>query len=174
MEIAWGIGLTVANLIWLGLTAIGLPGTWLMVIGTAVVAWIHWDGGGPPMFSVPTLVVIVVLATLGEVVEFIAGIFGSTRAGGTRWGAGGALLGGVVGGIVGTFAIPVPFFGSLIGACVGAGLGAWGFELAGGLEMDRSIRSGVGAGIGRLLGTVAKLIAGAAILIIVAVAAFWP
>ncbi|MHC4441644.1 MAG: DUF456 domain-containing protein [Planctomycetota bacterium] len=165
--------LLLLNLCWLFLVVLGLPGNWLMVLSVIVVAWWQWDSN-QPMFGMSTLVTIVVLATLSELFEFFSSIVGSKKAGGTRRGSIGAILGGILGGLAATFLIPVPLLGSLIGACVGAALGAWVLELYGGLEMSGSLQSGLGAGVGRLVGTVVKLFAGAAIWIVVAFAAFWP
>ena len=172
----WASLLVLLNGLWLGLVVLGLPGNWLMVLSTALVAWWQWEAGadGDPMFSLTPLVVIVVLAFAGEGFELLAGMYGSKKAGGTRWGSVGALIGGVIGGIVGTIFIPVPVLGSLIGACGGAGLGAWGLEFTGGRTMADSLRSGAGAGVGKLAGTLSKLAVGAAIWLVIAVAAFWP
>jgi uncharacterized protein YqgC (DUF456 family) len=167
--------LVVLNAVWLLLVALGLPGNWLMVLSALLVAWWRWDAApGQPMFGTPVLIVICGLALAGEVAEFIAGAVGSKTAGGSRRGAVGALGGAVVGGIVGTFVIPIPVLGSLLGTCGGAAIGAWGLELAGGVSVRRSLQVGVGAGVGRLVGTLAKLGVGIAIWTIVAVAAFWP
>lgn len=169
--------LTVLNAAGLLLVVLGLPGTWLMVAATLLVAWWHGDfggGSGTAMFATPVLVTIVALAAAGEITEFLAGVAGTKTAGGTRRGAIGALVGTLIGGIVGTFLIPIPVIGSLVGACAGAAIGAWGLELSGGRTMKASVRSGVGAGVGRFAGTVAKLVVGVAIWLIVAVAAFWP
>jgi hypothetical protein len=173
----WAALLMLLNTLWLGLVVLGLPGNWLMVVSTALVAWWQWEHaseGTSAMFSLTPLVVIVVLAFVGEGFELLAGVFGSKRAGGTRRGSIGALVGGLLGGVGGTIFIPAPVLGSLIGACGGAGLGAWGFELTGGRTMGDSLRSGAGAGAGKLAGTLSKLAVGAAIWLIIAVAAFWP
>ena len=161
--------LTLLNLCWLALVLIGLPGTWLMLATTALLAW--WQGD---MFSLWTLGIVLVLAIIGEVLEFFAGVVGTKRAGGSRWGAAGAIVGCIIGGIVATFLIPIPVLGTLIGACGGAALGAWLMELASGKEMRLAVRSGIGGVIGRLLGTLAKLGIGSLIWLILAVAAFWP
>ena len=169
--------LVLLNTVWLLLVIVGLPGNWLMVGGTLLVAWWRWDtvgAAGGPMFGIPVLVSICALAVVGEILEFFAGVVGSKTAGGSRRGAAGALLGALGGAVVGTFAIPVPVLGSLLGTCAGAALGAWGFELHAGRAMRASLKSGVGAGIGRLTGTVLKAIVGVMIWIVVAVAAFWP
>lgn len=165
--------LAVVNLGWLLLTAIGLPGTWLMVL-TAVVVALFQRGSDEIMFGKAVLIAVVALAVLGEIIEFAAGLAGSKRAGGTRWGAIGALGGTVIGGIVGTVTIPLPLLGSLLGACIGAALGAVAMELYGGGQLKAAVRSGVGAGIGRFWGTVAKISVGAAMWLILTIAAFWP
>jgi len=167
----WAVLLTVVNFVWLLLVLVLMPGTWLMVVTTCLVAWWQWEKG---MFSIPTLVVIVVLAAAGEVVEFFSGQMGSKKAGGTRWGCAGALLGAFVGTLVGTVVIPVPIVGSLVGLGGGACLGAWGLEMLGGRPVKEAAKVGAGAGVGQLLGTVSKFGIGLAIWIVVTVAAFWP
>jgi len=173
----WATLLILLNTAWLATVVVGLPGTWLIVVSTALVAW--WQrgdaaAGDEGMFSIATLVAIIVLAAVAELVEFLTGVVGSKRAGGTRWGSVGALVGGLAGAIAATFLIPIPVLGSLIGACGGACLGAWGLELVGGRRIKESVNVGVGAGVGTLVGRVAKLIAGVVIWVIVAIAAFWP
>ncbi len=171
MIYVWAIALLLLNTVWLALVLVGLPGTWLMVACTILVAWWHWDAG---MFHLWTLVAIVFLAALGELLEFVAGAAGAKRFGGTKWGAAGALVGSMVGGIIGTFAIPIPVIGSLLGACLGAAAGAILLELQSGQSFQVSFNSGTGAGIGRFVGTVLKFGDGVVIWLVVAVAAFWP
>lgn len=171
MMYLWATILVLANGAWLFLVLLGLPGNWLIVGSTALVAWLYWDRG---MISKWTLIALVLIAVVGEVLEFAAGAVGTKRAGGSRGGAFGALMGGLIGAAVGTLVIPVPVIGSLLGACSGAFSGALAMELAGGRELDPAIRSGLGAGAGRFVGTVAKLAVGAVLWIVVAVAAFWP
>ena len=59
--------LILLNAVWLVLVIFGLPGNWLIVISTALFAWWRWDDG---VFSIYTLIILVVLAVLGEVLEF--------------------------------------------------------------------------------------------------------
>lgn len=169
--------LAILNAGWLFLTVIGLPGTWL-IVATAVIVTLATrsapDPGVTPMFSMATLVTVTALAALGELLEFLAGMVGSQRAGGTRRGALGAIGGAILGGIAGTILIPLPLLGSLLGACVGAAAGAIVLELRGGMRWRPALRTGVGAGIGRLGGTAAKLGVGVVIWIVVTVASFWP
>jgi uncharacterized protein len=169
--------LVLVNSLWLGTIILGLPGTWLMVFSTALVAWLRWVPGRPfgdQMISPWTLLCLIGLALVGEVLEFIAGAAGARKAGGSGRGALAAVVGGLVGALAGTFIIPIPVIGSLLGAAGGAGLGAWWVELAGGKTMESSVRIGIGAGVGRVLGTVYKFAAGVAIWFVALIAAFWP
>ncbi len=153
------------------LVLLRLPGIWLMVLSTALVAWWRWDEG---MFSVWTLIAVLILAFISEVLEFAAGAAGTRKAGGSRWGAAVSIVGGIAGAIIGTALIPVPVLGSLIGAIGGAALGAWGTELVIGRRMHEAVKSGAGAGAGTLAGALIKLAFGILIWVIIAVAAFWP
>lgn len=174
MTYLWATLLTLLNAAWLLALLVGLPGTWLMVLTTGLLAWWQWDAPGGPMFSAAVLVAVLVLAIVGEVIEFAAGLVGARRAGGTRWGAVGALAGTLAGGLVGTLLIPVPLIGSLIGACLGAALGASGLELYTGRALRPALNSGMGAGLGRLGGTLGKLGVGLVMWLVITVAAFWP
>jgi uncharacterized protein YqgC (DUF456 family) len=165
----WAAILVLTNTIWLALDLLGLPGNWLIVAGTLLVAWLQ-----PGMFSVWTLLVTVILATAGEVLDLFSGVWGARKGGASRRGSTGAILGGLVGAIIGTFSIPVPVFGSLIGACAGAGMGAWILELSGGRDSWASLNAGIGAGVGRALGTIVKLAVGILLWLIIAIAAFVP
>lgn len=190
MIFLWAALVLLLNSVWLFLVLFGLPGNWLMVLTAGLLTWwtshpsvvsVAVDAGNRvsavtvesrSMFSMATLAVVAGIALAAEVYEFIAGMTGSRKAGGTWRGSVGAIFGGLVGAVVGTFFVPV--FGSLLGACLGAALGAWGFELAGGAQPETAMRSGVGAGVGRFIGTLVKLGAGVLIWVILAVAAFWP
>lgn len=168
--------LVILNAVWLLALVFGLPGIWLMLAGALAVQWWSTEtpGAGGPMFTTWTLVAVVTLAVLSEVFEFLAGMWGTAAAGGTRRGSLGALLGGIAGAIFGTALIPVPIVGSLLGACLGAALGAFGLELSGGRRVNESVASGLGAGVGRFTGTIIKLGLGVVVWLILAVAAFWP
>ena len=177
MLYAYAVLLVVVNAFWLFLVILGLPGTWLMLATTALLAWWQWVPGAAwseQVFHPATLAVGLLLALLGELLEFVLGAAGSKRAGGSWLGAIGAIVGGIVGGIMATFMIPIPIIGSLIGACIGAFVGAALGELAGGQEIGLSLQSGRGAAVGRFWGTVAKLGVGIAIWALIAVAVFWP
>ena len=170
MDYIWPILLVLVNAAWLVSIVAGLPGTWLMIGSAILLQWLrHVE-----YFGTPTLVAVAVLAGLGELFELATGVVGAKAAGGTRYGAVGALLGGLIGALVGTFVIPIPLVGTLIGACLGAAGGTILLEARAGMPTQASVRAGIGAGIGRLLGTVIKLAIGVIIWVILAIAAFWP
>jgi uncharacterized protein YqgC (DUF456 family) len=165
----WAALLVLTNTLWLVLDLLGLPGNWLMVAGTLLVAWLQ-----PGMFGVWTLAIVFAIAAAGEALELLSGAWGARKGGAGRRGTIGALLGGLIGAVLGTFLIAIPLLGSLLGACVGACVGAWGLELSGGRGLGASLRAGVGAGAGRALGTAIKLAAGILLWLVIAIAAFVP
>jgi uncharacterized protein YqgC (DUF456 family) len=167
VDIAISVALIVLNGAGVLLTAMSLPGTWLILLATSLAAWWRWDHG---LLSGSTLIALAVLAVLGEIVELVAGAVGSKRAGGTAWGAVGALAGSLVGGISGTMILPV--IGSVLGAAIGAFAGALLGERIAGRDLPAAAASGRGAFFGRLVGTLSKLLIATSMWILVAFACF--
>ncbi|MFC1634714.1 DUF456 family protein [Planctomycetota bacterium] len=167
----WLILLILLNTAWLALVLFGLPGNWLIIISTCLFAWWRW---GDDPFSIYTLVAIVVLAVLGELAEFTAGLIGAKKSGASWLGSIAALFGAVTGAVLGTFMIGIPLFGTVLGACLGAGLGVWALEVSRGKKIEQSVRYAVGAGLGEFFGITSKLILGIIIWLTVTIAAFWP
>jgi uncharacterized protein YqgC (DUF456 family) len=159
----WILYLLLIALLFLGMvvTLMTLPGIWLMLAGTFAYAWMtHFT-----LIAKYTLLVLLALALLGEVLETLSAGAGARRAGGSRRGAWGALIGGILGGIL--LSIPLPFIGTLIGVCVGTCAGAIVGELSGGAPTLKSAAVGLGAAKGRFFGTLLKVgIAGVMFLII--------
>jgi len=167
----WLIVLILLNAVWLATVPFALPGNWLIVITTSLFAWWRWDDG---VFSIYTLLVITILALVGELFEFFGGIGGAKRAGAGWRGSLGAIIGAITGAVLGTFFLPVPFLGTLLGACIGAGLGTLAFESFAGRLMRDSLTFSFGAGLGQFLGSTTKIVIGLLVWLIVAIAAFWP
>lgn len=166
----WLIALILLNAVWLALVPFALPGNWLIVITTSLFAWWRWDDG---VFSAYTLLAITALALAGELIEFFSGMGGARKAGAGWRGSLGAIIGAITGAVLGTLLIPIPFFGTILGACTGAGLCAWALELTGTRPIQNFACLGIGAGLGQFLGTTTKLMLGFLIWFIVAVTAFW-
>jgi uncharacterized protein YqgC (DUF456 family) len=162
--------LTVLNIAFWASILFGLPGIWLMVLAAALVEWAQ---PGEYMFGQATLYVAAGLALLAELLEFLMGAAGARQAGGSKRGAGLAIIGGIVGAVLGT-ALPIPVLGTLIGASAGAFAGSLLGDRMAGRPMEQSVQAGRGAAIGRFWGTTAKMIIGAVVLVLLAVAAFFP
>jgi hypothetical protein len=114
----------------------------LMVGPHAGIAW--WGFG-----------ILVLLMAISQIFEIVSGSLGTQWFGGTKWGA----LGALVGGIVGIFFLP---FGLLIGPLIGA----FGFErLFAKREIRESAVSGVGSMVGTLVGIVVKVVIGVAMVV---------
>jgi uncharacterized protein len=163
--------LVLSNLLWLALVLFGLPGNWLMVLTTSLVAWWTWE---QRVFSGWTLITIAILAVLGELVEFLGGMAGARRAGASWRASLMGIFGALIGALVGTVAFPVPLVGTVVGACLGVALAVWAVETSRGAHPDLSLQRAVGAGLGQLLGLVSKFSIGVVIWLTIAVAAFWP
>ena len=149
---------------WL-LNLLNLPGNWMMSVATLVYMPLIPEDRRLAV-TWPVVVALLLLATLGELVEFAASAWGVTKAGGTRWGSGLALIGSIVGGIAGIFfGLPIPILGQILAAVLFTGLGALVGAVAGeriaGRQFPESMQVGRAAFWGRLLGTFGKVSIGA-------------
>jgi uncharacterized protein YqgC (DUF456 family) len=156
------------------LTLLAMPGNWLIVGVAGLYAWLG-PQGGITQLQWKTVIAMLVMATLGEIAEFLAGMIGAHRAGGSRRAAIYSLIGSLIGAIGGaTAGIPIPVLGSAIGAVVGGAVGAFGgaafAEHTLGEQFQQSMKVGQAAFWGRLLGTGAKTVV-ASILAIMAIVA---
>jgi uncharacterized protein len=156
------------------LQLVGLPGNWLIVAAVALYAWLIGPDAATAL-GWPAVIAILVLAIIGEVVEFAAGALGVTAVGGSRRGALLAIVGSMIGGILGLFVgLPIPVIGSLIAAIVFGGLGALAGAVVGetwkGHDFDTSLEIGKAAFVGRVLGIAGKMII-CTLLVVVALAA---
>lgn len=139
---------------WLGvgLVALTLPGIWLAILVAVLV-----DLWRPEVMSTWVIVTAVLLALIGEIIEFTSSAAGARKSGGSRSGAWGALIGSFVGLFVGAVLIPIPILGSIVGAVLGAGVGALAAERGVARRTwGDSYRSGRGAVTGRALSIVIK------------------
>jgi uncharacterized protein YqgC (DUF456 family) len=160
------------------LNLVTLPGNWLILGGAALFAWLLPvdDGRG---VSWTMVIILAVLAAIGEVIEFAAGAAGAAKQGASRRAIAlsmvGAILGSVAGVMVGTPLIPV--IGSLVMAILGGAAGAFGGAYLGeawkGRDEPARTAAGRGAFIGRIWGTVGKFAVGAVMLAVVAADAFF-
>ena len=119
-----------------------LPGVPLVFAGMFAAAW----AGDFVQIGWPTLTILGVLTALALLVDLLAGLLGAKRVGASGWALFGAALGTVIG----------LFFG-IIGLILGPFVGAVAGELIAGSNLRRSTTVGIGAWLGFLFGTLAKI-----------------
>lgn len=170
----WTIGLMVVQAgSWL-LNFFSLPGNWLMVAVAGLYAWLG-PAEGSGTLGWPTIAATVVLAGLGELIEFLAAAAGARKAGGSRRASLLAIVGSLVGSLVGVSigSAIFPVIGTIIGAVVFAGLGAMGGALLGehwaGRTWEEMQPVGHAAFWGRLIGMAGKIACGVGILVATAI-----
>lgn len=172
IDVLWAVGLLLLCCIAWVTNLIALPGNWIAVLLLALYAWLGPDQGRAAI-SWWILAAVFALALLGELFEFAAGALGAQRAGASRRATVLAVVGSVVGALLGAVVgIPVPVVGPVLAAvlfgAVGATAGAMLGEWHGGKGWRESWPIGHAAFWGRLVGTLGKVLAGFAILLIIA------
>jgi uncharacterized protein YqgC (DUF456 family) len=161
---------------WL-LNLVALPGNWLIVGGAVLFAGLmpqEPDRG----ISWTVVIALIVLAIIGEFIEFAAGAAGAAKQGASRRAIALSMVGAVVGSIVGlSIGVPIPVMGPLVmalfGGAVGAFAGAYLGEAWKGRDETARTAAGRGAFLGRIWGTVGKFAVGAIMLCVVAWDAFF-
>lgn len=159
--------LVIVNLACLFGNILMLPGNWLMVGSLCIfILGCGTDSGGPDW---TTLIVVIVLAIAGEVLEMLTGSAKASKKGASRRAMVLSLLVSMAGSIAGAFVIPIPVIGSAVGAVAGAALGAfggaWMDEAWKGTEISKRTEIGTAAMSGRMIGMLAKMAVGAAIFV---------
>jgi len=145
-----------------------LPGNWIMVATLCLFLLIAGHASAGPDWS--TLLIVAGMATVGELIELLAGSATAARAGATRRAMTLSLIGSFVLSIVGTFMIPIPVIGTVAGAVAGAAIGAFGGAWLGeawaGTAKEERNQIGRAAVVGRLMGMSIKIVIGAAIFVV--------
>lgn len=175
----WASLLLIVNVVAWCSTFLSLPGNWIILAATAVfAAFVRVDDVAPIGWKM--VLVVAVLAIAGEIIEMVAGAAGAAKQGASRramlLAIVGTVIGSLVGAILGTF-IPIPLVGTVIGAIGGGALGAFGGAYLGewwkGRAADERLAISVAAMIGRLLGTMGKLVVGAIMVVVVTIDSFF-
>ncbi len=174
MTVVFALLLIVVLSACLVVTLFGLPGNWLILAATAIYSCLT-PARSPVAIGWQPIVVLFVIAVVGEIVELAAATVGTAKAGGSRRGAALALAGSVVGAVVGVLiGIPVPLVGPILAALLFAALGALAGAMLGelwaGKNWAASWRIGKAAFRGRLAGTLAKMSLGVLMVAVVIVA----
>lgn len=144
-----------------------LPGNWMMV-GTLCVFLLSAGTTSGPDWT--TLVVVLVLAIAGEILEMFTGSAKAAKQGASRRALILSLVVSMAGSIGGAFVIPIPVIGSAVGAIIGAAFGAfagaWLGEAWKGTAVAERTQIGTAAMSGRMYGMLGKLTIGAAIFVL--------
>ncbi|MBL0162805.1 MAG: DUF456 domain-containing protein [Xanthomonadales bacterium] len=119
-----------------------LPGVPIVYVGMFLAAW----AGDFSHIGWPTLTILGVLTALAVIVDVLASVFGAKRVGASGWALFGAALGTVIG-----------LFLGLVGLILGPFVGAVAGELIAGSTLKRSATVGVGAWLGFIFGTLARI-----------------
>jgi uncharacterized protein len=119
-----------------------LPGLPLMYAGLFLAAWT----GDFEQVGWITLLIVGLLMVVATLVDLVASLLGTQRVGASGQAVAGAALGTVVGIF---FGLPGLLLGPFAGAIIG--------ELMAGRDFDQAARAGLGAWLGFLLGSIAKL-----------------
>ena len=168
MMFYWGAAtiLITVNLACVSANLLMLPGNWLMVGSLCLFLLATGTTTGPDW---STLLVVIVLAAIGEILEAFTGSAKASKKGASRRAMILSLLMSMAGSIVAAFVIPIPVIGSAIGAVGGAAVGAFGGAWLGeawkGTEPSKRTEIGTAAMSGRMIGMLAKLAVGAAIFV---------
>ena len=127
-----------------------LPGLILMFAGAWLLGYAdgyHTIGGG-------TIAAVGILAAIGTATDYVAGVLGAKFTGASRKALWGSFFGGIAGAF---FGIPGLLLGPLLGAAAG--------EFAARREALRAGKVGLGAFVGFIVGTAAKIGCAAAIVL---------
>ena len=139
-----GAWLVTASLLVAGMAGVFLPflpGHLLIFIAAGAHWWMLGADAGVEWW---TMVVLGLLLVASQVIEYLSGAVGTRWFGGSRWGAAGA----VAGGLVGIFFAP---FGLLLGPLIGAFLLEW-------ILAKKKLKPATVSGVGSVIGTVGGLV----------------
>lgn len=140
------------------LVFVGLPGGWIafaLIVVYGIATRFTQVGWG-------MLVIMAAIAVAGEIAESLLGLVYVSRKGATRWGVLGAFIGGIAGAFLGTAILPL--VGSIVFGFAGAFGGAVLFEYISYRSLDRAMRTGFFAFMGKLLAMLVKFALGLVIL----------
>jgi uncharacterized protein YqgC (DUF456 family) len=146
---------------------LGLPGNWLLVADALFLFWF----AGPDWISASTVIVLAAMALLGEVTEFWTAASGARTDVPIKGVVAASILGALVGGVLGA---PVLFgLGAIPGMAVGAWSAVFLTALFNGYGPGKASEAAVGALVGRLKGTAAKVVICAAMIAVIIVSLIW-
>lgn len=174
MTIVWAVLLLLCNLLAWASNFFTIPGNWLVLM-FSLVYYVVLPADASVKLTTLSLVIIAVLAVLGEAWEFMAGAAGAAKQGGTWRGVALAVVGSLAGSIAGAMGLSfLPVVGPLVGALGGGAAGAFLGAYFGERNRSHEERMAIGKGAfwGRLFGTAGKIVFGLIMVILITVDSF--
>jgi uncharacterized protein YqgC (DUF456 family) len=110
------------------------------------------------------------IALLVELFEFVFGGILARKFGGSKWAVAGAIIGGFLGAVIGTSVMPV--LGTFVCGFSGSFLGAFSVELFQSWNFKNALKVGAGAFMGALVGKVTKVIVAVAMVVMIGIKVF--
>ena len=145
----------------LPLQLLGLPGTWLLAGDAFLLRWVE----GPDLIDYQTVIILGLMALLGEALEFLTAIQGARSGPTVRGAATASIVGAFGGGLAGA---PVMFgLGAIPGMAIGALLAVFAVALIGGATPGAAFETALGAMTGRIKGTALKMIVAVAMVAVI-------
>lgn len=174
INLIWALLFLLLLIISLGLNASGAPGNWIMLVFAIFYSWLM-PNESPYGFGILIILIVLIFAIIGEILEFFTGAISTKKAGGTKRGMWFSVIGSIIGSFAGIFVgIPIPIIGSLIAALLfsgaGALLGAYYGEKVEGKNSKEAWKVGISSFTGRILGSLFKIICGFIALICISIA----
>ena len=127
----------------------GLPGIWVIWISIAIFAFAanfnttDWH----------VVVLTLIMALLGEVIEFFVGVVGSKKLQVSNGAIVASIIGGIIGAVIG---FPIFLIGSILGMFAGVFLGAFIWEWVQSQEIMASLKKASAATFSRVVSIFAK------------------
>lgn len=135
------------------LQIIGLPSNWIILVLVALWKWLGPESSAMGL-TWTFLIIMVVLAAVGELLEWLIQIKLGTKFGSSSKGNWGGIIGSIIGAIV---LLPLFFgFGAILGALAGAYVGCLIVELLCRRNFKEANIAAWGAFVGRFLGMALK------------------
>ena len=140
------------------LSVIGFAAIFFTTFGTLIIflgSILYAIMTGFSIFSLETVIVLLVLYLCGEVMEYAFVIIGAKKFGASNAATAAAIIGGILGAIAGVTFLGV---GLILGTFLGIFLGAFLVELLIHKDLVRSLKSATGGVLGRVGSIIVKIV----------------
>ena len=166
--IAGNLLIVIITVVGIALTAIGLPGNWLIFF--TALSYGYWENFAHLDSTVLLLLFGVLL--VGELAEFVAGSLGAKRENASRTAILAAFIGGIAGGVIGTGIMPG--IGSIAGAVGGSFAAGYFAEYTVTGNKEKAARVAKSIVIGQALGLLFKLAVAVGMVVFIISRLVWP